>query len=67
MLIGKATENMILTMTSMAVGVHPSFLIHRRRMPYGIRKGIERTKKNLKDMDIPGHCIGLKLNLREVI
>jgi hypothetical protein len=65
-LIGKATKNMILTMTYMAVGVHPSFIVHRRRMPCGIRKGIERTKKNLKDMNIPGLCIGLKLNLREV-
>jgi hypothetical protein len=66
-LIGKATKNMILTMTYWRVRVHQLLLMHQRRMPYGIRKGIERTKKNLKDMDIPGLCIGLKLNLAEVI
>jgi hypothetical protein len=58
---------MIMTVTYETVRVHPLLLMHQRRMPYGIRKGIEKTKKNLKDMNIPGLYIGLKLNLAEVI
>jgi hypothetical protein len=66
-LIGKATESMILTMTYWTVRVRPLLCVHQTRMPYGIRKGIERTKKNLKDMNIPDLYIGFKLNLAEVI
>jgi hypothetical protein len=67
MLIRRAIKNVILTVTYQTARVHPLLLMHQRRIPYSIRKGTDTTGKKLKNTDIPGLYIGLKLNLAEVI